>query len=69
MKAMVLTEISAAEKGPLEMIDLPKPVPGPKEILVKISEYYLVLWASIVTGFVTWFVAILNVDAGKRKGE
>jgi len=37
MKAMVLTEISAAEKGPLEMIDLPKPVPGPKEILVKIS--------------------------------
>ena len=34
---MVLKEISAIEKEPLEMIDLPKPVPGLKEILVKIS--------------------------------
>jgi propanol-preferring alcohol dehydrogenase len=37
MKAMVLKEISAIEKEPLEMIDLPKPVPGPQEILVKVS--------------------------------
>ena len=28
---------SAIEKEPLEMIDLPKPVPGPQEILVKVS--------------------------------
>jgi len=34
---MVLKEISAIEKEPLEIMDLPKPVPGPKEILVKIS--------------------------------
>jgi propanol-preferring alcohol dehydrogenase len=37
MKAMVLKEISAIEKEPLEMMDLPDPVPGPKEILVKVS--------------------------------
>ncbi len=37
MKAMVLKEISTAEKEPLEMMDLPKPVPGPKEVLVKVS--------------------------------
>ena len=34
---MVLKEISATEKEPLEMEDLPKPVPGPKEVLVKVS--------------------------------
>jgi len=37
MKAMVLKEISPIEKEPLKMIDLPTPVPGPGEILVKIS--------------------------------
>jgi propanol-preferring alcohol dehydrogenase len=37
MKAMVLKEISPIEKEPLEMVDMPNPVPGPKEILVKIS--------------------------------
>ncbi len=37
MKAMVLKEISPIEKEPLKMVDLPNPVPGPKEILVKIS--------------------------------
>jgi len=37
MKAMVLKEISATEKEPLEMEDLPKPAPGPKEVLVKVS--------------------------------
>ena len=37
MKAMVLKEVSPIEKKPLEMIDLPDPVPGPKEILVKVS--------------------------------
>jgi propanol-preferring alcohol dehydrogenase len=37
MKAMVLEEISPIEKEPLKMMDLPDPVPGPKEILVKIS--------------------------------
>jgi len=37
MKAMVLKEISPIENGPLKMEELPDPVPGPKEILVKIS--------------------------------
>jgi len=37
MKAMVLNQISPIEKGPLKMIDLPNPVPGRKEILVKVS--------------------------------
>ena len=34
---MVLKEVSPVEKEPLEMIDLPDPVPGPKEILIKVS--------------------------------
>jgi len=37
MKAMVLKEISPIEKEPLTMTDLPDPIPGPKEILIKIS--------------------------------
>jgi propanol-preferring alcohol dehydrogenase len=37
MKAMVLKEVLPIEKEPLEMINLPDPVPGPKEILVKVS--------------------------------
>jgi propanol-preferring alcohol dehydrogenase len=37
MKAMVLKKVSAIEKEPLEMMDLPDPVPGAKEILVKVS--------------------------------
>ncbi len=37
MKAMVLKDISPIEKEPLKMMELPDPVPGPKEILVKIS--------------------------------
>jgi propanol-preferring alcohol dehydrogenase len=37
MKAMVLKEISPVEKEPLRMTDLPDPIPGPKEILIKIS--------------------------------
>jgi propanol-preferring alcohol dehydrogenase len=37
MKAMVLKEISPIEKEPLKMIDLPIPIPGRKEILVKVS--------------------------------
>lgn len=37
MKAMVLKEISPIEKEPLKMMKLPDPVPGTKEILVKIS--------------------------------
>ncbi len=37
MKAMVLEQISPIEKRPLKLADLPDPVPGPKEILVKIS--------------------------------
>jgi propanol-preferring alcohol dehydrogenase len=36
MKAMVLKEVLPIEKEPLEMIDLPDPVPGTKEILVKV---------------------------------
>ena len=37
MKAVVLKEVLPIEKEPLEMANLPDPVPGPKEILVKIS--------------------------------
>jgi propanol-preferring alcohol dehydrogenase len=37
MKAMVLKETSPIEKKPLKITDLPDPVPGPKEILIKIS--------------------------------
>jgi propanol-preferring alcohol dehydrogenase len=37
MKAMVLKEISPIEEGPLKMEDLPDPVPGPNQILVRIS--------------------------------
>jgi propanol-preferring alcohol dehydrogenase len=37
MKAMVLKEISPIENEPLKMEDLPDPVPGLKQILVKIS--------------------------------
>jgi propanol-preferring alcohol dehydrogenase len=37
MKAMVLKEISATEREPLEMVDLPEPIPGAGEILVKVS--------------------------------
>lgn len=37
MKAMVLKGIAPIEKEPLVITDLPDPVPGPKEILIKIS--------------------------------
>ncbi|HUL31904.1 MAG TPA: zinc-dependent alcohol dehydrogenase family protein [Thermodesulfobacteriota bacterium] len=37
MRAMVLREIAPIENEPLKMEDLPDPVPGPKQILVKIS--------------------------------
>ena len=39
MKAMILKRISSLEKNPtpLEMVDVPKPVPGDKEILVRVS--------------------------------
>ena len=39
MKAMVLSEISsfAENRAPLQMVDLPDPVPGEGEILVRIS--------------------------------
>ncbi len=34
---MVLSQISPIEKEPLKLIELPVPVPGPREILVKVS--------------------------------
>src|SRR5512147_349093 len=39
MRAMVLKTITSLDqnKSPLELIDVPVPVPGPKEILVKVS--------------------------------
>jgi propanol-preferring alcohol dehydrogenase len=39
MKAMVLNKICsiAENKTPLELVNLPDPVPGEKEILVKVS--------------------------------
>lgn len=36
MKAMVLKRISSAEREPLEMVDIPDPVPGPGEVLIRI---------------------------------
>ncbi len=37
MKAMVLNRISSIEGKPLELVDLPDPVPGPGQIRVKVS--------------------------------
>jgi len=39
MKAMVLNQISsmAANRNPLELVNIPKPVPGANEVLIKIS--------------------------------
>ncbi len=37
MKAMILEKIAPMEKEPLKMVDLPESIPGPKEILVKVS--------------------------------
>ena len=37
MKAMVLNQISAIEKEPLQLVDLPIPNPSVKEVLVKVS--------------------------------
>jgi propanol-preferring alcohol dehydrogenase len=37
MKAMVLNKISSVEERPLELVDLPEPVPGQGQILVKVS--------------------------------
>ena len=37
MKAMVLEKISSVEEKPLKLVDLPEPVPGRGEILVKVS--------------------------------
>jgi propanol-preferring alcohol dehydrogenase len=37
MKAMVLRKLSSAERAPLEMIDVPDPVQGPGEVLVRVS--------------------------------
>jgi hypothetical protein len=32
------------------------------QILAKVSEYYLILWSSIVTGFVAWFITVLHLN-------
>jgi propanol-preferring alcohol dehydrogenase len=37
MKAMVLESVSSVEERPLKLVDLPKPVPGRDEIVVRIS--------------------------------
>ncbi|PIP05205.1 MAG: alcohol dehydrogenase, partial [Syntrophobacterales bacterium CG23_combo_of_CG06-09_8_20_14_all_48_27] len=37
MKAMVLNKISSIEGKPLEIVDLPDPVPAPSQIRVKVS--------------------------------
>jgi propanol-preferring alcohol dehydrogenase len=37
MKAMVLESMSSVEEKPLKLVDLPRPVPGRGEILVRIS--------------------------------
>jgi len=37
MKAMVMKKISSVEEKPLELVDLPNPIPGPGQALVKVS--------------------------------
>jgi len=37
MKAMVIKRVSSVEKKPLELVDMPDPVPGPRQIRVEIS--------------------------------
>jgi propanol-preferring alcohol dehydrogenase len=37
MKAMVLEKISSVEERPLKLVELPKPVPGKGQILVRVS--------------------------------
>src|SRR5512135_2250179 len=37
MKAMILRGISPVESEPLKMEEIPDPVPGPKQILVRVS--------------------------------
>ena len=37
MKAMILKETSAIEEKPLELVDLPTPWPGHKQIMVRVS--------------------------------
>jgi len=37
MEAMVLKKISSVEGKPLELVDLPKPIPSSRQILVKVS--------------------------------
>jgi len=37
MKAMVLKKISSVEEKPLELVDLPDPIPSPGQIRVKVS--------------------------------
>jgi len=37
MKAIILPRISDVEEKPLQLVDLPKPEPGSKEMLVKVS--------------------------------
>ena len=37
------------------------------QILAKVSEYYLILWSSIVTGFIAWFVTVLNIKTSTSK--
>jgi len=37
MKAMVLKKISSVEEMPLELVDLPDPIPGPGQTRVKVS--------------------------------
>ena len=37
MKAMVMNKLSSVEGKPLELVDLPDPIPGPGQIRVKVS--------------------------------
>jgi propanol-preferring alcohol dehydrogenase len=37
MKAMVLNEVSLVEEKPLQLMDVPRPVPGRSQILVRVS--------------------------------
>ena len=38
MKALVLNRISSVEEKPLELVDLPEPIPARGQIRVKVSH-------------------------------
>lgn len=38
-------------------------------LMVKISEYYLILWSSVTSAFVTWVISTLYIDKQSKSGK